>query len=179
MIPEPLAAYAACGPEEDSIMRRAIYAGLMIGVLVGMSLYMNVGRAQAALLSNATAPFTQYLLDTCSGKGEYVELSGQMHFVTAETLNGESIHLEEHVTAQAVGTGTLGTRYILNAANNISANATLNPSTETVEVTQMLTDSLISAGAAPNLVVHVQTHLTVNATGSIMVTVMHVSLECR
>lgn len=157
--------------------RRVIYAGLLIGTLAAMPLYVNVGRALAALLSNTTAPFMQTVANPCNGEG--VDVSGQMHIVTAETLNGNSMHLEEHISAQAVGIGTTGTRYMLHAANELSANVTLDPSTQTGEVTQVLTEPLISAGAAPNFVLHVQSHLTVSATGSITATVNRVSAACR
>ncbi len=84
-------------------------AGLLLGLLVNMP-------ATAAVVSNATFPFSMTVFVPCaaSGLGEVVELNGQLHDTFTLTATSKGVfHMDVHDNPQGVsGTGqTTGDLY--------------------------------------------------------------------
>src|SRR5262249_11392396 len=101
-------------------MRRGIATVVIASISLIVFAAVPYSRVQGMLVSNKIAPFTETLTNPCNG--ETVDVSGQLHVVASETVSGSIIHLVEQVDVHAVGISTQGTRYVLNAANNLSAN---------------------------------------------------------
>lgn len=110
--------------------------------------------------------------------GEDIAVTGIRHLVVAVTSDGKGgFHLVFHYNVDANGTSTTtGAQYVVQARTSF----TLNSPATTLGYEQTRTDlfTLIGQGTAPNEVLTVVNHITVDANGNVTSTVDTFRLKC-
>ena len=133
--------------------------------------------ASAAVVQNVQVPLSVTVFSPCTG--DIIPVSGFIHLVASSTNDGSGGF---HVTvmdnvSQVSGVGSVtGATYHGVGGDWFSLNA--RPPFP-FEATQTDVFGLISAGAAPNLVVTDTFHVTVNADGTITANVARFNVACR
>lgn len=131
--------------------------------------------------SNFIVPIslTQFVPCANGGIGETVVLSGNLHVVASTTITANNAHVMMSNNPQGVtgvgsitgdkyqGTGV--TREDLNVANGFFPE----------NLTFVNNFRIIGQGAANNLLVHENNHITVNANGAITVNQVNLSIACH
>jgi hypothetical protein len=140
-------------------------------VLLGMLLITI--NSSAAVLTNIDIPVSGAVFNPCNG--ETVTFNGVEHFVMSVTFNSsggfQSFTKDNvHVTA----TGDQGNSYEGNEEDNFTLNGRVG-----IVQTFPQTFSEISRGAAPNFELHMLTHVTVNANGTVTVFISTYTSSCR
>jgi len=109
--------------------------------------------------------------------GDWVRVSGKFHFLTHTTLDGNGrYHLKVQFSPMGVsGFGfPSGTFY-----QGTGVTQWTNIGIVGAPQTYINNFRLISQGSAPNLMVHVNTHTTVNANGDVTTDFDHTTISCR
>ncbi len=139
--------------------------------------------AMAALLltaanANASAQQVNFtingaILNPCNG--ETFTYAGSFHGVSNVTLDGSGgLHLVFNDNIQVAGTGDQGNSYVGGEADTFTFNGRVG-----IEQTFTTSFTMISQGAAPNFYFNVLGHITVNANGTVTVSIFNISANCR
>jgi hypothetical protein len=134
--------------------------------------------AQAAVSSNGSVPLATSAFVPCAngGAGEVVNLTGSLHILATLTLDSAGgFHGTLLFNPQDVsGVGSLS------GAGYRGTGATLSTFSGKVGAVSTLANNfrIIGAGGAPNLQVHENVAVVVNANGTVTTSVDHVSVTC-
>jgi hypothetical protein len=141
-----------------------------------------VASPAAGFTSQASVPLSLSVYVSCAagGAGEVVDLAGSLHILTHVTLNAAGGYVfRTHSQPQGVsGSGaTTGTKYQGTGVTQETTHAAAAglPYTHTA----INNFRIIGRGPDNNYLVHVNTHVTVNANGDVTAEVSHASIECR
>lgn len=131
------------------------------------------GQEQNIIVPLDLAVFVPCAVD---GAGEFVMLSGMLHLKNDILFDGRGgVHVRSHAQPMGVsGTGAVsGDRYQGTGVTRSSLNLTAG-------VTQTMINNfrIIGQGSGNNAMVHVNTHITVNANGELTASVDNASSTC-
>jgi hypothetical protein len=154
-----------------SIRKFGEWAVLAAGLLVFPVAAEPLSAAAEAVQS--TTEFSAEVVNSCTG--EAVGLTGELHSVTRVTMDQGGVHVLLHFNAQNVHGVSMEGR-VYRATRNIAL--VVNGDGVPYSTTAVQSFNLVSKGSAPNFLVHVTSHITVNAGGETTVEVVNVSPEC-
>ena len=153
-------------------MRRLL---ALIGLVI-LASFVGATAASAEVDSNASVPIQLAVLVPCTG--DVVQLSGELHVLTALTSNGNHISGINHFQPQHVAGSDLstGAKYV----GTGDTKTTFSDSLVNGQALETFVNNfrLIGQGSAPNYVVHENVHLTVNANGIVTASVDNFSISC-
>jgi hypothetical protein len=132
---------------------------------------------RAAVVLNTMVPFTLIVASSCTP--EVVVLTGNLHILqTSEVDSNGGTHFKTQLQSQGIsGVGMItGVKY---QGMRISQDHTIDHATPALETTDKLDIRIIGQGPANNLLVHIITHMTINANGEVTATVSNAGIECR
>ncbi len=122
----------------------------------------------------ATTTISLGIWNPCAG--ELVGLSGELHTVTRITTDGNRVHWVIRTNAQGLrGVSDAGRTY--HATRNLEV--VVNGDGLQAESTALQSFNLVSEGSGENFLVHLTSHVTVNANGETTVEVVQAHGECR
>jgi hypothetical protein len=149
-------------------------------VLLGALACVTAAQAGNTTITNFSAAASYTVVVPCAngGAGEVVDISGTEHDVIRNTINGNNFSDTFHQNGEGLtGTGeTTGNTYHETGAVNASDSGSLTNGQANSTFT--LDDHYLSQGSAPNFLVHVTVHVTVNANGDVTVTFVNFRAEC-
>jgi hypothetical protein len=135
--------------------------------------FVLVSAVSAASVINLDIPVNGTVFNPCNG--ENVTFTGVDHFTAHLTFGTSgSFHLGEHDNIHVTAVGDQGNTYVGNQEDALIENGRIG-----IELTEPLSFSEISQGAAPNFEEHLLLHLTVNANGSLTAFVDHFTATCQ
>lgn len=149
----------------------------------------NVQRQTGSVQSNAASAFTTNTkLDVSllinipcanNGNGEDVTLTGTLHDVFHITLNGNKLQIKAHDNPQGIsGIGSVtGAKYQATGETQQQFGGSLKNGQ--YEVTYTNNFRMIGQGPGNNFLVHENTHLIVNANGTVTASLDNLSIECK
>ena len=150
-------------------------------LMVALASILLPGRPAVADNSNMTTvdvPVAETLPDPCTGEDVY--LAGTAEVSAIVNITGTKAQLVGHAQEHLDGAGlTSGRSYLANVFVDISTEMQLDPVTMTAEATVIADGLLIGQGNLPNQFIEMQAHVTINANGSMTVTVINVRTGCR
>ncbi len=167
-------------------MRRAIQlnrAPLLIafGLVVALGSAALFKAAHADVITNTKVSFTGFgVPNPCLPPGEMVLFSGELHTLFRLTVDPNGgFHLGIHENTQGLtGEGSLtGAKYRLNSTFDFDQE--LNIKSLPAESTTTNAVEVIGQGQAPNFILHITIHLTINANGEVTSTVAKIDSECK
>jgi len=146
----------------------ATLAGLAIASLAATS-------SDAEVVTNEKADFSIVLTSPCNG--ELVTLEGTAQYVIHVTADGNGgSHLDIHGNTHLRGPGAAtGTRYLADE----QFHTTINLNAGAYESTITDTFRLIAQGEAPNFMVSIDYHITMNAEGTVTVERLGTRADCK
>lgn len=115
----------------------------------------------------------------CSG--ELFTLRGiQRHSLNVVSdLEGNVLHISDHVAVHATGTGlTTGTKYLLQDNFDFSFQTPNLPAPHATQTVHQTT-RIIAQGATSNFFLRFDTHIAITGQGELRTTVDHFTIECR
>lgn len=146
------------------------------------ALYAPAARAEV-FHSNTSQPFAQTLFVQCAngGTGELVDLSGQLHEdIFVNTNSGGKVVVRTRSQLQGVsGIGrSSGDRY---HASQVAQGSEHIDIIDNLPFSFSFVDHLRIVGQGPgnNFTAQYQTHLTVDASGTVAADVTHFSVDCK
>ena len=137
--------------------------------------------AHSAIDTNMSFPqsFTAFVPCAAGGAGEVVTLSGNLHVLITTTVNGNHISSVSHFQPQGVsGVGSVtGDKYQATGITKMSfeADVVAFPFVQTF----VNNFKIIGQGPNNNFLLHENAHITVNADGTVIVSMDNLSVECR
>lgn len=155
-----------------------------VAVLIVMSMLALSGASPAlagatVTVDNASIPFDLFVFVPCAadGAGELVHLQGPIHVLFQFVVDGDGgVHGTSHFQPQGIaGLGlTTGDSYH-------ATGETVDRFNSKVGLTYTFVNNfkIIGQGPGNNFLVHENLHFTVNANGTLTVTVDNFSVECR
>ena len=138
--------------------------------------------ADAAVITNETILFTDQEFVPCAngGAGEFVDFSGQLHFVFAATMNGKNLIVHDTVNpldVVGIGESTGDTYHFVSSITNTGKTSMQNGQA-TITIVNPL--RVIGSGAgAVNFVVVFNQRVTFNANGTMTSLIFRVTTECK
>jgi len=136
--------------------------------------------ANAAVQDNESFPIDSTFPVQCAngGAGEFVEVSGNIHFLITSTVNGNNFSFSMQTNPQGVsGTGlTTGDKYQATGSETFHEKGSLQNGQ--FNFTETDTFNLIGQGPGNNLTVHATGHMTFNANGTLTVDFFKVTADC-
>lgn len=162
---------------------RPLILGLMMASIIGLTALAGTSpiHAQAdTFTASIQTPidFREFVPCALDGQGEYVRLTGELHFVFHVTMGkGGNFHIVDEVNPQGViGTGEVsGDTYQGTGMGQSIYNGAAFP----FEKTLVENFRIIGQGPDNNLLVHETRHITINANGDVKATVENFSIECN
>ena len=146
---------------------------VLVSSLAITALLMIAVKAMAAVTTNIDIPINGAVFNPCNG--ETVTFTGVDHFTAQVTLDGAGgFHMDFHDNIHVTATGDQGNSYEGNQEDNGPLNGRV-----AMEQTLPLTFSEISKGPAPNFEVHALQHITINANGTVTVSINTFTSSCR
>ncbi len=156
----------------------AILAALVAAVSTLMIL--PIGRAtpaQAALVTNVKVPVAIGVLVPCAP--DFVVLTGNLHIlITFEDDGAGGFHGSSHFDPQGVSGTSVFTGDKYQGTGVTRQNFSVQPPFP-FETTFVNNFRIIGQGPGNNLLVHANTHLTIDANGNVTATVANVSISCK
>ena len=145
------------------------------------ALVVSIMPAKAAITVNESIPFFLSVFVPCAagGAGETVDLSGNLHVLITETINGNNVSGFIHDQPQGVtGTGeTTGLMYSGTGVTSTSFKTSLqNGQANTTFINRF---NVIGQGPGNNFTVHETAHSTFNADGTVTVNFDNFGIECH
>ena len=124
--------------------------------------------------------FTFFVPCAAGGAGEIVDLSGPLHTLITFTINGNNVSGTAHFQPQGiVGTGeTTGDKY---QGTGVTKDTGFKGSFQNGQFTQSFVNNfrIIGAGPGNNFLSHEETHITINADGTVTVFHDNLSIVCK
>jgi hypothetical protein len=137
--------------------------------------------AKAGVVVNESDPIVLSVFVPCAagGAGEIVDLSGNLHTLITETVNGNNVSGVMHFQPQGVsGTGeTTGLSYHATGVTQTSFKISLvNGQANMTFINRF---DIIGQGPGNNFTVHETAHITFNADGTVTVNFDNFTVECK
>jgi len=137
--------------------------------------------AYAAVEVNEATNITLSVFVPCAagGAGEIVDLSGPLHTLITETINGNNVSGVMHFQPQGIsGIGeTTGTKYQATGVTGTSFSQSLQNGQANMTFVNRF--NIIGAGPGNNFLVRETSHITFNADGTVTVYFDDFTVECK
>jgi hypothetical protein len=137
--------------------------------------------AHAEVVENDTTNISLQVFVPCAagGTGEIVDLSGPLHVLITQTINGNNLSGKFHFQPQGiVGIGeTTGVTYHATGVTQESFKTSLQNGQ--ANLTFVNNFRIIGNGPGNNLLVHETMHITFNANGTVTVVHDNFSIDCK
>lgn len=137
--------------------------------------------AKAEVVTNDQTDITLTVFVSCAagGAGEVVDLSGSLHTLISDTVNGNNVSGYFHFQPQGVsGTGeTTGDKYQATGVTQQSFKTSLQNGQ--ANQTYVNNFRIIGQGPGNNFLVHETLHFTINADGTTTVTHDNFTTDCK
>jgi hypothetical protein len=145
------------------------------------ALAVSIMPAKAAITDNESSPIFLSVFVPCAagGAGEIVDLSGNLHTLITETINGNNVSGVMHFNPQGVsGTGeTTGLKYQGTGVTQTSFKESLQNGQATMTFVNRF--DIIGQGPGNNFTIKETAHITFNADGTVTVNFDNFSIECK
>jgi hypothetical protein len=145
------------------------------------ALLISIMPAKAAIVDNESNPILLSVFVPCAagGAGEIVDLSGNLHTLITETINGNNVSGVMHFQPQGIsGTGeTTGLKYQATGVTQTSFKTSLQNGQANMTFVNRF--DIIGQGPGNNFTVHETAHITFNADGTVTVFFDNFSVECK
>ena len=145
------------------------------------ALVISIMPANAAITVNESNPIVLSFFVPCAagGAGEIVDLSGNLHTLITETINGNNVSGVMHFQPQSVsGTGeTTGLKYQATGVTQTSFKMSFQNGQANMTFVNRF--DVIGQGPGNNFTVHETAHITFNADGTVTVFFDNFSVECK
>ena len=153
-----------------------IVVTFLIAVLVTLTLPAN-----AAVVVNDKSEIFLSIFVPCAagGAGEIIDVIGPLHTLVSFTINGNNVSGYVHFQPQGIsGTGeTTGAKYNGTGVTQQSFKSSLQ--TGQANFTFVNNFRLIGQGSGNNYLLHENTHVTINANGTLTVVHDNFSVNCK
>lgn len=153
---------------------------LILMALLGALLFC--APAVAEVTTNLSVPLNMMTFVSCAngGRGEMVQLSGELHLLTTLTVNDNRIHVSQHAQPKGVaGFGMVtGDKYQATGVTRSDSNITV-VTMFPYNTTYINNFRIIGPGPGNNYLVHATIHTTIDANGQITAQVANTSSECK
>ena len=150
-------------------------------VFLAAALAIFITPANASITVNDSTPLSISVFVPCAagGAGEIVDLSGNLHTLITETINGNNISGVMHFQPQGVtGTGEItGLKYQGTGVTSTSFKMSLQNGQANMTFVNRFDD--IGQGPGNNFTVHETAHVTFNANGTVTVFFDNFSVDCK
>ena len=137
--------------------------------------------AFAGTVVNESSPISLSIFVPCAagGAGEIIDLSGDLHTLITETINGNNVSGVMHFQPQGIsGTGeTTGLKYQGTGVTSTSFKMSLQNGQANMTFVNRFDD--IGQGPCNNFTVHETAHITFNADGTVTVFFDNFGVECK
>lgn len=137
--------------------------------------------AKAEVVTNDQTDIILTVFVSCAagGAGEVVDLSGSLHTLISDTVNGNNVSGYFHFQPQGVsGTGeTTGDKYQATGVTQQSFKTSLQNGQ--ANLTFVNNFRIIGQGPGNNFLVHETSHFTINADGTTTVTHDNFTIDCK
>jgi hypothetical protein len=163
----------------------AMQRGLLVAAAIGLALVAiftrsTVTGAATTITDNISIPISYITYAYCpgGGAGEYIQLSGTLHYLTHTTFDNKGgAHIVFHSNYQGVtGVGlTTGTKYRATGGSHYTYTTRGLPFT----TTSTSNFGLIGQGRDNKFTFHYNFHITVNANGELTATVSNFRVRCK
>jgi hypothetical protein len=145
------------------------------------ALLISIMPAKAAIVDNESNPILLSVFVPCAagGAGEIVDLSGNLHTLITETINGNNVSGVMHFQPQGIsGTGeTTGLKYQATGVTQTSFKMSLQNGQANMTFVNRF--DIIGQGPGNNFRVQETAHITFNADGTVTVNFDNFSIECN
>jgi hypothetical protein len=145
------------------------------------ALVISIMPAKAAITDNESIPILLSVFIPCAagGAGEVVDLSGNLHVLITETINGNNVSGLMHFQPQGIsGTGeTTGLKYQGTGITSTSFKTSFQNGQ--ANLTFINRFDIIGQGSGNNSTVHETAHFTFNANGTLTVFFDNFIFECH
>ena len=159
-------------------MRISLVTVLM--VLVAVLTFMTAP-ADAAVIVNESTIISLSVFVPCAagGAGEIVDLSGSLHSLISETINGNNVSGVMHFQPQGIsGTGeTTGDKYYATGVTSTTFKTSLQNGQANMTFVNRF--DIIGQGPGNNFSVHETAHITFNADGTVTVLFDNFAVDCK
>lgn len=139
-------------------------------------------QSASAVISNLKVPISvsQFVPCANAGNGEIVTLSGNLHVITKVTTTANNVHIMFTNNPQGVtGVGSVtGEKYQGTGVTRETENVPLTGSFP-LNVTTVNNFRIIGRGPGNNLLIHSNSHITVNANGTVTVNKTNSTVACK
>lgn len=150
-------------------------------IAIAAAITLTPAAASADVTSNVRSPLSMSVFVPCAngGRGETVVLSGDLHTLTRVIVNGNSVRLSVQNQPQGLsGIGTTtGAKY--QGTGGTRDDFSLTAPSFPANFTTINNVRIIGQGSAANLLLHENTHFTVNANGTTTAVVDNFRLDCK
>lgn len=152
------------------LIRGKLLVALFTAIALSLTLILS---ASAEAVTNTRQAFTFTQGSPCTQ--EEITFTGEIHGIFRTTLDGSGgFHEVFHIQIHAMGTGSTGTEYNFSDEITQQVNGKVG-----LEVTSVNSFNIISKGSAPNLILFMQAHMTVNANGDVTASFDNFREDCR
>ena len=152
---------------------------LVLCLVVMLATFVSVANAEVQVNERQDIVITTFVACANGGAGETIELSGPLHTLITFTINGNNVSGKQHFQPQGIsGTGqTTGDKYQgTGVTQSTFKNSLQNGQSNNTFVNNF---RMIGQGPGNNFLVHVNTHVTINADGTVVVQHDNMSTECK
>jgi hypothetical protein len=152
----------------------------IVGMLLAALVFLTPLSAEVVTNEKVPLSFGVFVPCAAGGAGEIVLLSGNLHILTAVTIDANGgLHIKEHFQPQGIsGAGlTTGDKY---QATGVTQN-TFYVASPTFPFTFTFVNNFKIIGRGPdnNFLAHENFHITVNANGVVTTVVDNFKVECK
>ena len=134
-------------------------------------------KAPPAIVTDTHIDFAGPFFVVSPCNGEFVTLDGTISLDVHTVINGNRVNESIHYSGHLEGTGDQGNSYILNFNENAHQNGSLVNGSLTIN--DVLSQTTVSKGGAPNYKVKAYFKVTINANGTVTVLRSDFTVECN
>lgn len=134
-------------------------------VITALAAILASGYALAAVMTNEKVPISLSVVIPCTG--DNVTIQGPLHVVDAVTINANTVHLTSEANPQDVsGVGSL-THAMYRGVGVTRSDLNFNVNGFPAQETFVNNFRIVGQGRAANYMIHENTHVTINANGTV------------
>jgi hypothetical protein len=153
---------------------------IMMFLFAALTLFAVQANAAKQINDMSDINLTVYVPCAAGGAGELVDLTGPLHTLITFTINGKNVSGLAHFQPQGiVGIGeTTGDKY---QATGVTKDTSFKFSFQNGQAQQTFVNNfrIIGSGPGNNFLVHEETHITINANGTVTVFHDNFSINCK
>lgn len=160
-------------------IRRAILRSLVgAAMAIVLALTASATAEASSIITRSDLTGTTFT-NPCTAE-QFTITSGTFQLIVNTMADGAGgIHLDVRGNAQGVAAQGLTSGDMYRLAGDFWSEQTIRDGNYPLTLTVVEVHNAVSAGSAPNLIIHIVRHLTINAGGQVTASVEAVSAECQ